>query len=254
VEDNYINLPKKEIYIKSFDDLSLCADLLISERSSDKYIIMCHGYGGVQPLIHAVALKFYNSNLNVLVPDLRSFGRSEGIYSGMGWIDRLDVLSWIDKILTINKDASITIYGISMGAATAMAVSGEDLPANVKAIIEDSGYSSLWEEFAYQLKNIYGLPSFPLLNLSSMICKWKANYSFKEGDMAAQVAKSKLPFLFIHGTTDTFVPYSMFEKVYKAATGEKHKLIAEGAGHGQSALLYETLYWDTIKKFLSIYF
>ena len=39
-----------------------------------------------------------------------------------------------------------------MGAATVMMTSGERLPSNVRVVIEDCGYTSAWEEFAYELK------------------------------------------------------------------------------------------------------
>ena len=34
-----------------------------------------------------------------------------------------------------------------MGGATVMMVSGGELPTNVKAIVEDCGYTSVWEMF-----------------------------------------------------------------------------------------------------------
>ena len=40
-----------------------------------------------------------------------------------------------------------------MGAATVLNTSGEELPENVKALVADCGYTSAWDEFAYQLNN-----------------------------------------------------------------------------------------------------
>ena len=36
--------------------------------------------------------------------------------------------------------------GVSMGAATVMMTAGEPLPPNVRAIVEDCGYTTAWEE------------------------------------------------------------------------------------------------------------
>ena len=65
-------------------------------------------------------------------------------------------------MISADKNAEIVLYGVSMGGATVMMASGEDLPGNVKAIIEDCGYSSVWDEFSYQLQALFNLPEFPL--------------------------------------------------------------------------------------------
>ena len=46
--------------------------------------------------------------------------------------------------------------------------SGEDLPDNLKAIIADCGYTTVWEQFSHQLKTLYSLPNFPVMNASRM--------------------------------------------------------------------------------------
>ena len=63
-----------------------------------------------------------------------------------------------------------------MGAATVMMTTGEELPENIKVAIEDCGYTSIWDEFEMQLKILYNLPAFPVLNASSTVAKIKAGY------------------------------------------------------------------------------
>ena len=134
-----------------------------------------------------------------------------------------------------------------------MMASGEDLPSNVKAIIEDCGYSSVWDEFSYQLQAIFHLPSFPIMQFSSVVTKLKAGYTLGEASALDQVAKSKTPMLFIHGDNDTFVPSTMLNNVYEAANGPKQKLLVEGAGHGEAESVAGELYWETIQHFLETY-
>ena len=40
-----------------------------------------------------------------------------------------------------------------MGAATVLMVSGDKIPNNVKAIIADSGYTSVWDIFASEIQS-----------------------------------------------------------------------------------------------------
>ena len=70
----------------------------------------------------------------------------------MGWDDRNDIINLIEYIIAEDGKAEIVLFGVSMGA-TVMMVSGEKLPSNVKAVVEDCGYTSAWDQFAYQLKN-----------------------------------------------------------------------------------------------------
>ncbi|MDU3324204.1 MAG: alpha/beta hydrolase, partial [Escherichia coli] len=190
---------------------------------------------------------------NVLIPDLRGHGMSEGDYIGMGWDERLDIIDLINYIIDVDKDSEIVLYGVSMGAATVMNVSGENLPSNVKAIIEDCGYTSAWDQFSYQLDELFGLPPFPMMHTASLIGKFRAGYWLKEASPLEQVKNSKTPTLFIHGDKDDFVPFSMLDQVYDACSAPKEKLVIEGAGHAKSSKVNPDMYWNGISKFLSKY-
>ena len=128
----------------------------------------------------------------------------------MGWDDRLDIIDWINNILKDNPNSEIILHGTSMVAATVLSTSGENLPSNVKAIIADCGYASVWDEFTYQLKDLFNLPSFPVMNLSNMVTMVKVGYSLKEAFPIKQVAKSKTPILYIHGDKDDLVNPNLY--------------------------------------------
>ena len=181
------------------------------------------------------AEKFYNMGYNVMIPDLRGHGESEGDYIGMGWDDRKDIMNLIDYIIAEDSKAEIVLFGVSMGAATVMMVSGEELPSNVKAVIEDCGYTSAWDQFAYQLKVLFNLPEFPMMNIADIICKIRAGYFISDASAIKQVKKSVTPTLFIHGDSDSFVPFEMQEELYEACNAEKEKVVIEGAAHAKAS-------------------
>ena len=138
-----------------------------------------------------------------------------------------------------------------MGAATAMDVAGESLPANVKCIIEDCGYTSVWDEFSLQLKDVFGLPSFPLLDVANLVCNVRAGYDFHKASSVNQLEHATVPMLFIHGDQDTFVPYDMLDQNYDACASKvKQKLTIHGATHAKSAQVDPELYWNTVDDFL----
>lgn len=240
-------------YINSFDNLKLHSYKILNETPSDKWAIIVHGYTCEGLQMSSYAENFYNAGFNIIVPDLRSHGLSEGNYIGMGWNDRLDILSWISYIIKENNNSKIVLLGVSMGAATVSMTSGEDLPSNVKAIIADCGYTCVFDQFAYQLKRLFSLPKFPIINASSLITKIKAGYSFKKASAIEQVKKSKTPMLYIHGDIDDFVPYYMMDELYNATNSEKEKLTIKGAEHAKAADVNPTLYWNNVFNFINKY-
>ena len=238
---------------------------LYAPKTTDKAAVVVHGYKvRAEGMLHIAYLYNHGMGYNVLLPDLYGHGESEGDHIQMGWNDRWDVIRWsevADEIFTKKnslqktkqKDAHTqqVLHGISMGAATVMAVSGEKTPNYVKCFVEDCGYTNVWDEFAAQLKDQFGLPSFPLMNTTSALCRWKYGWSFAEAQQIEQVRKSTKPMLFIHGDKDDFVPYRMLQPLYKAKTkGKKDIFIAKGSVHAMAYRDHHEEYTQKVKEFL----
>lgn len=247
-DSNYINT-----YITSSDNLKLHAYEVKNENKTDKWAIVVHGYTSEGKLLSSKAKHLYNMGYNVLVPDLRSHGTSEGNYIGMGWDDRLDIIDWINYIVKNNPKSEIALHGTSMGSATVLMVSGEKLPSNVKAMVADCGYTSVYDEFSYQLKQLFNLPAFPIMNFSDVVTHIRAGYCLNDASAINQVKKSTTPILYIHGDKDGFVPYYMMDELYNATNSEKEKLTIEGGEHANSDLVNPKLYWSTVNSFLEKY-
>ncbi|XZL75478.1 alpha/beta hydrolase [Clostridium perfringens] len=242
----------EDLYMTSRDGLKL-HNYLIKKPNSNKWVITVHGYTSQGKLTSYYAKNFSDMGYNVIIPDLRGHGTSEGDYIGMGWDERLDIIDLINYIIKEDKEAEIVLYGISMGAATVLNTSGEEFPENVKAVVADCGYTSAWDEFAYQLNKLFGLPAFPMMHIANLITKIRAGYWINESSPIDQTAKSKTPTLFIQGDEDTFVPSFMVEELFNASSAEKEKLIIKGAGHAKASKVNPKLYWETIDGFLNKY-
>jgi len=215
--------------------------------------VIVHGY--TDNAIRMMMIGYmYNRDLgfNILLPDLRYSGMSEGNHLQMGWNDRKDVAQWISLVPTLFGDsASVVVHGISMGAATTMMLSGEPQPEHVRCFVEDCGYTSAWDEFAGELKKQFNLPAFPLLHASSMICKLRHGWSFTEASSLKQVAKCHLPMLFIHGVNDTFVPTAMVFPLYEAKPQPKELWLVPSEGHARSYHDFPKEYTEKVRKFVA---
>ncbi|MDX8044437.1 alpha/beta hydrolase [Gracilibacillus sp. S3-1-1] len=247
------HVSSSDVWMTSTDQLQLHANVYEQAEQEEKWAIVVHGYGGQASEMVRWIRGFYEKGYNVLAPDLRGHGESEGNYIGMGWDDRLDVLAWIDEITEKNPHAEIALFGISMGAATVMMTSGEELPDNVKVIVEDCGYSSVDAIFTYQLADLFNLPKFPVLNAANAVTKLRAGFDLNKASAVNQVKKNNVPMLFIHGEDDSFVPFEMLDTVYNAADVDKEKLIIPGAGHGEAVQVDPNLYWSTVWGFVDRY-
>lgn len=239
--------------ILSFDRLRLHGYLCLQREPSKKWVILVHGYDDSGLWFGREALAFYQAGFNLLLPDARGHGKSQGTYVGMGWHDRLDIKKWICWLIKQYPESEIVLYGVSMGAASVMMAAGEELPPNVKAAVEDCGYTSAWSVLSYQMKSQFHLPAFPFLYCADLVARIRAGYGIKDADALKCVARTRLPVFFIHGTEDRFVPFKMMKELYDACKSQKECLAVKGAAHVEASLAGGDAYWKAVFRFLGRY-
>ena len=121
--------------MESYDGLKLQGYFLEAKEPTNKTVVLAHGYLGRANDMALYGQYYYEElGYNMFTADLRGHGQSEGDYIGFGWHDRLDYVDWINRVIEeIGPDSEIVLHGVSMGAATVLMTSGEELPSNVKA-------------------------------------------------------------------------------------------------------------------------
>ncbi len=227
--------PLETLDLISYDGLHLRGYYLPAEQPTTKLVILAHGYSGrAQKDMGGFAWLYHEHfGYHVFMPDARGHGASEGDYIGFGWPERRDYVAWIAALRhRLGAELRIALHGVSMGGATVLMTSGEALPPQVRAVIADCSYTTVRAELTYQLRRLYHLPAFPIAPITSLICKLRAGYFFGEASALAQVRRSRLPTLFIHGEADEFVPTAMIHELYAASTADKEIFLVPGAGHG----------------------
>ncbi len=231
--------PCEEWQIKSHDGLLLSARFF-KNGGSEKTIILFHGFRSSGEHDFSCAFKMYfDFGFNILIPDQRAHGKSEGKYICYGVLERYDVLRWIEKLnVEHGSDKAVFLSGVSMGASTVLMASGLSLPENVKGIIADCGFTSPRAIIKKVMCEDMKIPAFPLYFGAEAVARLLAHCDFKYSTLDA-LKSCRLPVLFIHGRADNFVPFYMGEESFTACPTEKTAVWVDGAGHGTS-FLYET--------------
>jgi len=244
-----------DIETVSHDGLKLYARYVPADRKIDKNITvhLVHGFRGEPAGDFCGTIQYYhNLGFNVSLPDDRAHRKSEGKYLGFGWLDRLDTVAWCKKLVEMNgEDSIIILHGVSMGAATVMMASGEaDLPAQVKAIIEDCGYTSVLDILDHTIPVQAPILKKPLLRIASALSKAKNGFRLEEASSLEQLKKNTRPMLFIHGDADDFVPFRMVHENFNACMAKKDIFITNGVTHARSHSHDIDMYCRKIGSFL----
>lgn len=216
-----------------------------------RIIIALHGwrsrwdqdFGYISPFLH-------EAGCSVLYAEQRGQNASGGEHITFGLLERLDCLDWVSWALT-HSAPNLPVYlaGISMGATTVLMAAGQPMPAQVKGIVADCGFTSphaIWKHVAE--RNLH-------LNYSlhhgwvERLCKRRLHLSPENVSTVVAMKKCRVPVLFVHGSDDAFVPVEMTYENYKACAAPKRLFIVPGAEHGMSYHIDRPGYQNALRQF-----
>ena len=244
-------IPFEQVYIEPKKGRKLAGRYYYSSDSAPT-AIMIHGYksvgikdfsGGIQDLLQR--------GHNVLIVDHYAHYKSAGKTITFGVKEKYDLLAWIDYINKRNNNPTLYLYGISMGAATVLMASGLNLPSNIKGIIADCPYASVTQEIKDTVERMK-IPFWlvhPFIYLAALLF---GHFNMNEGEAKKYIAKTNLPILIIHGSTDDIVYVDSSRKLKELFPEKITYLEVEGAPHGMSYFVDHDAYANALDTFLSI--
>ena len=232
--DEMIARPYENVYVTSHDGLKLRARLYMQNEKAP-FALAMHGYRSTPMLDFsgggALALEL---GLNLLMPDQRACGESEGKTVTFGYKESLDALDWVGYISDRwGEDAKIVLLGVSLGAGTVIMAAGRELSENVKGVVADCTFSSA-KKIIRKVMRDRKIPVFlyPLLRLGTIIY---GGFDPNKAEPCGFASEIKIPLMLVHGEDDRFVPPEMSREVYEACSlAEIHTF--PGARHGTSYL------------------
>lgn len=249
-----VGLNEQAVQIQTKDGLTLRGHALLNPTPTHKWVIALHGYQSNEDESLLISRHFYEAGYNILTYGLRAHGQSDGQYIGMGYLDKEDLITWTEALVQKYPKSEIYFHGTSMGGATVLFASGLDLPENVKAIVSDCAYTSIWSIFSQEMKHRFNMGAFPVLYLAQAVGAIKAGYNIRKGHVAEYVAKSERPILFIHSKPDDFVPVSMVYELCEAKSqGEKELYLTEQGAHAEAKFAEPVTYYQRVLDFFDKY-
>jgi uncharacterized protein len=172
---------------------------------------------------------------SVFLIDYRGYGQSEGAFPSERTVYEDAEAAWhhlvVDKGIAARR---LYIYGHSLGGAVAIELATRHPEA--AGLIVESSFTSIYD--MARLEKPYKL--FPV--------KLFLNQRF---DSIAKVERLAVPALFIHGTADEVVPFSMGEQLYRRASGAKRFVAIEGGRHDNNAATGGEAFLSALRNFVS---
>jgi uncharacterized protein len=217
----------QDVSLRTSDGMTL-AGWFIPNKSSDKALIVCHGYPMDKGDIFGVTV-FLAKHYNLLYFDFRGMGRSSGRISTSGWREREDVLTAV-KYLKDKGFSRIGAFGFSMGAASIIMADSPD----IECIVSDSSYAELNDVLFVVFSRSGPLRSI-VLTMSKVWARLLLGVNTAEVAPVKFISRSRIPILLIHCIKDTTIPVAQAEKLKKAYPQAKLLLISDG-DHGESSL------------------
>lgn len=215
IPDKLINPPCKMMYMKSKLGYDLAARFFpVKDRKSHKYMILMHGYNNCSITCGKYALLFNKRGINCLALDQRRAGESKGRGITFGYFERSDTEQWIEEIYKMDPEAEIGMFGISLGAATAILVSS--LRNDIKYVISYCSFSSFKDIINAQGAVMY--PKFykilyPAIVIGGFIT---TGARLDMVDIEAAIKNVTCPIMIMHSKTDAFTPIDQAYKLLKA--------------------------------------
>lgn len=235
--------------------LRLSASLVNHPQAAGHLVIVLHGFAdsGAGALAWLPAL--HRCGVNVLFLDLPGHGESGDAICSAGWFERHAVAQVISQIQERHPADSrrITLFGISMGASTAMATALAD--SRVAAVIADSPYADFPSACRLHAR-LFGLPGQLFQRPATWIIERYYGIKFAELAPTHIVPKLPCPLLLLQAEHDQLISpgemEEMRESIRDKQDGKSRELTIAGASHILSLAKAPQQYEEALSQFLQM--
>lgn len=242
-------LTYEDVSFRSLKDRTRLSGWWIPREDAKLTIVFAHGYGKNREQtdvpIFPLFKKFHDAGYNVLTFDFRGSGISEGKRVTVGAKEQDDLLTAVSYAKS-RASEPVVLYGISMGASTALVTAPK---ADVAGVIADSPFSDLENYLETNLPVWSGLPNFPFTPVILQVTPPLTGLNPERVKPIEAIRRIDLPILMIHGKDDDAIPVTESMRLQKAAP-HSELYVTENGGHVQSYAHDRKAYEDKVLSYL----
>lgn len=239
--------PQEDVEFASLDGTMIRGWWMSAPRAKT-VAVFTHGYVMNRAEMVPIAARLWKLGASCLSFDFRAHGRSGSRRSGLGHLEKQDIVAAVRWVKQRSPDAKIVLIGSSMGAAAAALALGDD-PSLADAIVLDSSYSKLSNAIPGWWRFIGGQTLAIFLAPVTLIAIPFAGFSPFKVDVAEALKKAPgKPVLLLHGDEDGLAPPSEAKRNQEACGGELLWLVK--CGHTEGRWVHPELYMVTLEEFL----
>lgn len=221
--------------------------------SSDRTVLLIHGYSDAKVGAIAWAPMWRELGWNILAIDLRAHGQSQGTQTTAGFFEREDV----DQVLNQARARwpqhmqLLVLFGVSLGAAVASAVAARRTDLN--GVILESCFADYRHAVRAHGEQL-GMPLPSLQPLAIQLAEWISGADFQAVRPLDTIRRITCPVLLIFSKTDPFVPESDMIALEQSARSRPGRLtvvhVQDGADHCMAIAVDPLTYQRKIAEFL----
>ena len=174
---------------------------------STRTVLLIHGRGDAKVGSVAWAPTLHALGWNVLAIDLRAHGESGGVHSTAGYWERHDVTQVIDRLRSSHEreTATLVIFGVSLGAAVAVATTALREPGDIAGLILESPFADYRLAVAAHAK-MQGHSGDLLRAGAVRVAEWISRAEFNAVRPKDLMPRLTCPVMVVHGEGDPFIP------------------------------------------------
>ena len=244
---DYDKLEKVDYTINSYDGYVLHAQYLKNPESTDRYVIISHGYTDN----HIGSLKYtkmwLDTGFNVVLYDLRGHGENEVTFCTYSIRESQDLIEVIND--TRKRYDNIRVLGIqgeSLGSATSIA--SLKYQPEIDFVVADCGFSEITSVMQAGLRQMH-IPGC-MVHVASVCAKIMYGYYYHEMRPIDSLKDNELPIMFVHGEADDFILPQHSINMQKETKGYSELHLIKDATHAASVLFAPEEYQKLLKAFL----
>jgi hypothetical protein len=166
--------------------------------------MLVHGYADAKVGAIAWAPLWHGLGFNLIVPDLRAHGESEGTVCTAGYLERSDLSQLLDQLRAEKPQDTrqIVLFGVSLGAAVAAATAIE--ASDIAAVVMDSPYADFRNAAMAHMDRV-GAPGRFLQRQAIRLAEWLTQADYDEVRPVDLIARLPCPVLVIVSGNDPFI-------------------------------------------------